>query len=220
MMDLGGAEFSDLALPVAAHARSAVARHRGKRALDVVLAALLLVFIAPLLIVVAILILIDSRGPAFFVQRRTGFEGETINVLKFRTMTVLENGDEVRHAARQDDRVTRIGRFLRRSSIDELPQLVNVIKGEMSLVGPRPHALAHDAYYGALLPQYARRFRARPGITGLAQVSGLRGEIRSLAYMEERVSLDNAYIERWSMMLDLQILARTAAVAAFQSSAY
>jgi putative colanic acid biosynthesis UDP-glucose lipid carrier transferase len=220
MMDLGGAEFSDLVIPSAADARLGVARHRGKRALDVALAILLLVFISPLMIVVALLILIDSRGPAFFVQRRTGFAGDTINVLKFRTMTVLENGEEVRHAGRNDDRVTRIGRFLRRSSIDELPQLVNVIKGEMSLVGPRPHALAHDAYYGALLPQYARRFRARPGITGLAQVSGLRGEILSLEYMERRVALDNAYIERWSMLLDLQILARTAAVAAFQSGAY
>ena len=219
-MDLGGADFSDLALAVQIQERSPVARHKGKRVLDLTLSILLLIFISPLLLVVAVLVLIDSRGPVFFVQRRTGFEGDIISVLKFRTMTVLENGDEVRHAGRHDDRVTRVGRFLRRSSIDELPQLVNVIRGEMSLVGPRPHALAHDAYYGGLLPQYARRFRTRPGITGLAQVSGSRGEIRSLDYMAQRVELDNDYIERWSLMLDLKILARTAAVAAFQPDAY
>jgi putative colanic acid biosynthesis UDP-glucose lipid carrier transferase len=217
-VDLGGAEYSELATPAPAHERL-VARQTGKRTLDFVLAILLLIFVAPLLVVVAVLVALDSRGPVLFVQRRTGFQGEIISVVKFRTMTVLENGDDVRHAGRNDDRVTRIGRFLRRSSIDELPQLVNVIKGEMSLVGPRPHALAHD-YYSALLPQYARRFRTRPGITGLAQVSGSRGEIRSLDGMAERVAFDNAYIERWSLMLDLQILARTAAVAAFQSSAY
>ena len=219
-MNLGGAEFSDLVTPAQAAECSAVANHKGKRALDLVFAALLLVFVSPLLVIVASLVVIDSRGPVFFVQRRTGFQGETISVFKLRTMTVLEYGDDVRHTGPGDRRVTRIGRFLRRSSIDELPQLVNVIRGEMSLVGPRPHALAHDAYYGARLPQYERRFRARPGITGLAQVSGLRGDIRSVEGMAERVALDNAYIEGWSLMLDLKILVRTAAVTAFQSSAY
>ncbi len=219
-MDLGGADFSDLAAPFPATERWAVARHMGKRTLDFALAFVLLIFVSPLLLFVAVLVVADSRGPVFFVQRRTGFKGRVISVVKFRTMTVLENGEDVRHAARHDERVTRIGRFLRRSSIDELPQLLNVIKGEMSLVGPRPHALAHDAYYGARLPQYARRFRTRPGITGLAQVNGLRGEIRSVDYMAERVALDNEYIERWSFLLDLQILAKTAAVAAFQSGAY
>jgi putative colanic acid biosynthesis UDP-glucose lipid carrier transferase len=135
-------------------------------------------------------------------------------------MSVMEDGASIRHAGRDDCRVTRVGRFLRRSSIDELPQLFNVIQGDMSLVGPRPHALAHDQYYGALVPLYTHRFRARPGITGLAQVNGLRGEIHSLDSMVDRVAQDNAYIDDWTFGLDVKILLKTAMVAAFQSTAY
>ncbi len=193
---------------------------RFKRGLDVAVASMLLLFVLPLLIVVAFLVTLDSPGPVFFVQRRTGFGGQPIRVFKFRTMKVMEDGEAIRHAGRDDKRVTRIGKFLRRSSIDELPQLMNVLNGDMSLVGPRPHALAHDQYYGALVPQYAHRFRAKPGITGLAQVNGLRGEIHSLQGMVDRVAQDNAYIDDWSLALDLKILVKTAVVAAFQSSAY
>ena len=200
--------------------RLGVASSWTKRGFDICLACLLLLFVLPLLILTALFIVMDSRGPVFFTQRRTGLGGAPIRVYKFRTMTVMEDGEGVRHAERHDDRVTRVGRFLRRSSIDELPQLLNVIRGDMSLVGPRPHALAHDQYYGALVPQYARRFRAKPGITGLAQVNGLRGEIHSLDSMVDRVGMDNAYIEDWSLILDLQILVKTAVVAAFQSAAY
>jgi putative colanic acid biosynthesis UDP-glucose lipid carrier transferase len=223
MVDLGrntGLEsFEPLAAPGAMDYPN-VAFSRSKRALDVIAALLLLLFVLPLLIVVAICVVIDSRGPIFFVQRRTGYGGVPIRVYKFRTMTVMEDGDAIRHAGRNDQRVTRIGRFLRRSSIDELPQLANVIKGDMSLVGPRPHALAHDQYYGALVTHYTHRFRAKPGITGLAQVNGLRGEIHSLEGMVDRVAQDNAYIDDWSLGLDVKILMKTAAVAAFQSSAY
>src|SRR6202012_3435704 len=125
-------------------------------------------------------------------------------VIKFRSMTVLEDGGAIKHAAKGDKRVTKIGRFLRRSSIDELPQLINVLKGDMSLVGPRPHAIAHDQYYGALIPHYVHRFRAKPGITGLAQVNGLRGEIHSLDGMVDRVAMDNTYIDEWSLGMDVQ----------------
>jgi putative colanic acid biosynthesis UDP-glucose lipid carrier transferase len=191
-----------------------------KRTLDILIALLLLLLILPLLIVVALCVILDSRGPAFFVQRRTGFGGRPIEVFKFRTMRVMEDGDVIKRVSRDDKRVTRVGKFLRRSSIDELPQLVNVLRGDMSLVGPRPHALAHDQYYGAMIPNYAQRFRARPGITGLAQVNGLRGEIHSLDGMVDRVAQDNAYIDDWSLGLDIKILVKTALVAAFQSTAY
>ena len=197
-----------------------VVASRCKRLLDILVAALVLLFVLPLLLIVALCVLIDSRGPIFFVQRRTGFGGLPIQVFKFRTMRVMEDGSAIKHASRDDDRVTRVGRFLRRSSIDELPQLANVLRGDMSLVGPRPHALAHDQYYGALVPDYIHRFRAKPGITGLAQVNGLRGEIHSLDGMVDRVAQDNAYIDDWSLGLDLKILAKTAVVAAFQSTAY
>jgi putative colanic acid biosynthesis UDP-glucose lipid carrier transferase len=222
MVDLGREtnlddfESQALAVPL----RPSVESSRSKRALDLLCAVLLLLFVLPLLLAVALCIAIDSRGPIFFVQRRTGLGGSPIKVFKFRTMSVMEDGETIRHAGKHDQRVTRVGRFLRRSSIDELPQLINVLKGDMSLVGPRPHALAHDQYYGALVPHYAHRFRARPGITGLAQVNGLRGEIHSLDGMVDRVAQDNAYIETWSLLLDIKILARTVVVTAFQTSAY
>jgi len=200
--------------------RLSVESSRMKRLLDISCALLLFLFVLPLLLVVALCIVVDSRGPVFFVQRRTGLGGAPIRVFKFRTMTVMEDGGAVRHAGKDDKRVTRVGKFLRRSSIDELPQLINVMQGNMSLVGPRPHALAHDQYYGALVPHYAHRFRARPGITGLAQVNGLRGEIHSLEGMVDRVTQDNTYIDTWTFGMDLKILIKTALVAAFQSSAY
>ena len=191
-----------------------------KRVVDVVLAAAILLFILPLLLVVAVAIKLDTDGPVLFKQRRTGLDGQTIRVLKFRSMSVLEDGGEIRHAAKGDQRVTRVGAFLRRSSIDELPQLINVLTGHMSLVGPRPHALAHDQYYGALVPDYVHRFRARPGITGLAQVEGYRGEIHDLDGMVGRVDHDNRYIDDWSLALDMRILFKTLLVTPFQTTAY
>lgn len=173
-----------------------------------------------MLLGIAVLVKIDSPGPVLFRQRRTGLNGMEFSVYKFRTMWVMEDGDAVSQATRADGRVTRLGLFLRRMSLDELPQLINVIRGNMSLVGPRPHALRHDALFGAMVASYPRRFRARPGITGLAQVSGRRGEVRCHDDIAERVRLDNEYIDRWSLALDLKILVATLFVAPFHRNAY
>lgn len=198
--------------PCAEAAPAAVAgpaASRLKRACDVLAAGGLLLAFAPLLLLIAAAIRLESKGPALFRQRRTGLNGRVFQIYKLRTMTVVEDGAAVRQATARDARVTRIGALLRRSSVDELPQLLNVLKGDMSMIGPRPHALAHDAFYGAVLPAYAARFRARPGLTGLAQVSGLRGETRTINCMAKRVAADNAYIEGWSIGRDVQIVWRT-----------
>jgi putative colanic acid biosynthesis UDP-glucose lipid carrier transferase len=168
-----------------------------------------LVVLMPLFVLVAIAIKLDSRGPVFFRQRRHGFNHRVIRVFKFRTMTVLEDGDVIRQAAQSDQRVTTVGRFLRRTSIDELPQLINVLRGEMSLVGPRPHALAHNEYYRDLVEHYSARHRVRPGITGWAQVHGYRGETRSSDHMRNRIQYDLHYIDNWSLLLDLKIMFKT-----------
>jgi putative colanic acid biosynthesis UDP-glucose lipid carrier transferase len=161
------------------------------------------------LLLVMVAIQVESPGPAIFRQRRTGYRGRVFTIYKFRTMTVTEDCAKIRQAIKNDARVTAVGALLRKLSIDELPQLWNVLKGDMSIVGPRPHALAHDEYYGALIPTYAARFRAKPGLTGYAQVNGFRGEIRDPRCMSDRVAADNSYIEEWSPSLDLAILART-----------
>ena len=186
-----------------------VATHPYKRLQDVLLAGFALLLFLPLLVLVTVVIRLESPGGAIFLQRRTGYRGKVFTIYKFRTMTVAEDSDTVRHATKDDARVTAVGALLRKLSIDELPQLWNVLKGDMSIVGPRPHALAHDAYYGALIPTYAARFRARPGLTGYAQVNGFRGEIRDTRCMSDRVAADNSYIEEWSPALDLAILAKT-----------
>ena len=186
-----------------------VATSRLKRGFDIVVAGFALLLFLPLLVMVTVAIRVESPGRAIFLQRRTGYQGRVFTIYKFRTMTVTEDSDKVRQATKNDQRVTTIGALLRKLSIDELPQLLNVMKGDMSIVGPRPHALAHDDYYGALIPTYAARFRARPGLTGYAQVSGFRGEIIDLSCMSDRVAADNAYIDDWSPTLDLAILVRT-----------
>jgi putative colanic acid biosysnthesis UDP-glucose lipid carrier transferase len=186
-----------------------VATHPLKRVLDVVIAGSSLLLFLPLLLVVMAAIRLESPGQSIFRQRRTGYRGQVFTIYKFRTMTVTEDSGEIRHATKNDKRVTEIGALLRKLSIDELPQLWNVLKGDMSIVGPRPHALAHDEYYGALIPAYAARFRAKPGLTGYAQINGFRGEIRDPRCMADRVAADNSYIEEWSPALDLAILART-----------
>jgi putative colanic acid biosynthesis UDP-glucose lipid carrier transferase len=186
-----------------------VATDAWKRTFDVLASSLALLLFLPLLVLVIAAIKLESPGPAIFRQRRTGYRGRVFTIWKFRTMTVTEDCGEVRQATRNDARVTAIGSLLRKLSIDELPQLWNVLKGDMSIVGPRPHALAHDEYYGALIPTYAARFRARPGLTGYAQVNGFRGEINDTRGMSDRVAADNTYIDEWSSSLDLAILVRT-----------
>ncbi len=173
---------------------------------DRVLGCLFLILALPVLGVIALAVKLDSRGPALFRQRRTGMNERIIGVLKFRTMHVLEDEGDLKQAERSDARVTRIGGFLRRWSLDELPQLLNVARGEMSLVGPRPHAVAHDDKFGEMLHRYANRRQVKPGITGLAQISGLRGETETTEKMELRLARDLEYVNNWSLWLDCKIL--------------
>lgn len=191
-----------------------------KRLIDIVGSLFGLIFLLPLFVLVATLICLESRGGPIFRQRRTGYGGAPFVIYKFRTMSVMEDGEAVVQAVRGDSRVTAFGSFLRRSSIDELPQLFNVLKGEMSLVGPRPHAVAHDELYGKAIVGYNARFRAKPGLTGLAQVSGYRGGTEDIALMVARVSRDVEYIRHWSVWLDLKILVRTLWMGPFDPSAY
>lgn len=163
----------------------------------------------PALLIIALAIVTETPGPALFRQRRTGIDGRVFTILKFRSMTVTEDGDHIAHASRGDKRVTRVGQFLRETSLDELPQLINVLRGDMAIVGPRPHAKAHDLYYGKLLPHYNERFEVRPGLTGLAQIHGLRGEIHQLSCMARRVEADIAYAKSWSFRGDILIILRT-----------
>jgi Undecaprenyl-phosphate glucose phosphotransferase len=180
-----------------------------KRAFDMAASSVGLVLLAPLFALIALLIKLDSRGPAFFLQRRYGFNQQPFRIVKFRTMLTMDDGENVPQASRNDPRITRIGRFLRRWNLDELPQLVNVLKGDMSLVGPRPHALAHDHEYEMRIALYARRHNVKPGITGLAQVNGFRGETSTDDKMQQRVDQDLAYIDSWSIWLDIKIMLLT-----------
>lgn len=180
-----------------------------KRTFDVILASTLLLSLAPLLAVVGILLKLEAPGPVIFRQHRKGFSGREFTIFKFRSMNVLQNGRVIPQARRIDPRVTRIGRILRATSIDELPQLVNVLRGHMSLVGPRPHAVAHDDDYMKLIANYAFRQHVKPGLTGWAQVNGFRGETSRLELMEGRVDCDLWYIRNWSFWLDLKILILT-----------
>jgi undecaprenyl-phosphate galactose phosphotransferase/putative colanic acid biosynthesis UDP-glucose lipid carrier transferase len=191
-----------------------------KRIFDIVGAGAALLFFLPVLLLVPMLIKLDSAGPVIFRQQRRGFNGREFAIFKFRTMRVMENGEAIAQARRHDPRVTRLGRLLRASSIDELPQLLNVLKGDMSLVGPRPHAIAHDNQYGALIGEYALRHNVKPGITGWAQVNGFRGETRHLELMRKRVELDLWYIDNWTAALDVQILLRTIVEILRQRNAY
>ena len=177
-----------------------------KRSVDVVLSGIAVVLLSPLLVFAALLIKLDSRGPVFYRQARRGFNGETFMIWKFRTMTVAEDGHNMRQAQKNDARFTRLGKMLRTSSIDELPQLFNVLRGNMSLVGPRPHAISHDEELRYQVGAYASRQRIKPGITGWAQVNGFRGETRTRAQIEGRIDHDIYYIENWSIFLDLAIL--------------
>ncbi|WP_024516073.1 undecaprenyl-phosphate glucose phosphotransferase [Bradyrhizobium sp. Tv2a-2] len=187
-----------------------------KRAFDICAASLGLILLSPLLVVVSLAIKLDSRGPVLFRQTRHGYNNEPIRVLKFRTMTVMEDGDNFKPVARNDPRVTRVGRLLRRSNIDELPQLFNVLAGDMSIVGPRPHATAQNETFAELISSFSRRHNVKPGITGWAQVNGYRGDTDTLEKMQRRVEHDLYYIDHWSFLFDIRIILLTA----FSKEAY
>jgi Undecaprenyl-phosphate glucose phosphotransferase len=180
-----------------------------KRAFDLVVAGVALLLLTPVLVLVAIMIKLDSAGPVLFLQHRYGFNQKPFRIIKFRTMRTLDDGPFILQAKRDDPRVTKLGSWLRRWNIDEIPQLFNVLKGDMSLVGPRPHALSHNREYEQRISLYARRHNVKPGITGWAQINGFRGETDSDRKMQGRVEYDLYYIDNWSLWLDLQILIRT-----------
>jgi undecaprenyl-phosphate galactose phosphotransferase/putative colanic acid biosynthesis UDP-glucose lipid carrier transferase len=180
-----------------------------KRGFDLILTVLAIIVLPPVLITVAMAIKLETAGPVIFRQHRRGFNGRIFTIYKFRTMTVLEDGPVLRQAERNDRRITRVGAVLRRTSIDELPQLFNVLRGEMSVVGPRPHAIAHDDQYSTCISDYAFRNHVKPGLTGLAQIKGLRGETAKVELMERRVDHDVWYVNHWSLWLDLWIVAWT-----------
>lgn len=206
---MDGGSYSELLAPGLHGPLPPVAVDLRKRALDVVASTLLLALFAPLLLLAALLIKLESPGPALFRQTRGGLGGARFQILKLRTMHCREDGPELIQAQRGDNRVTRIGRLLRATSIDELPQLLNVLRGDMSLVGPRPHAAAHDDYYGMQIPEYYSRYQARPGLTGWAQVKGLRGGTDTVDAMRRRVEADIDYIQTWSILKDAKIVLLT-----------
>jgi putative colanic acid biosynthesis UDP-glucose lipid carrier transferase len=198
-------------IPVVAMCETPFYGYRGvaKRLTDIVLSVMILLLLLPLLALVAVMVKVSSPGPVIFKQRRYGLDGREIAVYKFRTMVVTEDGAQIRQASKTDNRITRIGGVLRRSSLDELPQLINVLQGRMSLVGPRPHAVAHNEEYRKLIKGYMVRHKVLPGITGLAQVNGCRGETAQLEEMEARVNFDLDYLRRWTPMLDIKIILMT-----------
>jgi putative colanic acid biosynthesis UDP-glucose lipid carrier transferase len=191
-----------------------------KRLSDLALSLFVLTLISPLMIAIALGVKFSSPGPVLFKQRRYGLDGRKIVVYKFRSMTVAEDGDLVRQATRNDSRITRFGAFLRRTSLDELPQFVNVLQGRMSVVGPRPHAVAHNEMYRKLIRGYMIRHKVRPGITGLAQVMGFRGETETVEKMKARIEHDLQYLRNWSLLLDLQIILKTVVVVLGGRNAY
>jgi len=200
-----------LGVPVIAMRETPFFGYRGiaKRLMDIVLATAVLIVLAPLLLLIAAAIKLTSPGPVIFTQRRYGLDGHEIVIYKFRTMSVVEDGEWFAQARRNDARVTALGRFLRRWSLDEFPQLINVLQGRMSLVGPRPHAVAHNEEYRRLIKGYMVRHMVPPGITGLAQIKGFRGETKRLKDMQARVHFDLEYVRNWSLLLDLKILLLT-----------
>jgi putative colanic acid biosysnthesis UDP-glucose lipid carrier transferase len=191
-----------------------------KRASDIVLSLLILIMISPLLLGIAAAVKLTSPGNAIFKQRRYGLDGEEIVVYKFRSMTVTEDGGTIQQATRNDSRITPLGAFLRKTSLDELPQFINVLQGRMSIVGPRPHAVAHNELYRKLIKGYMVRHKVKPGITGLAQVSGFRGETDTLDKMQGRIDFDLQYLRNWSLGLDLRIIFKTIRMVVKDQSAY
>ncbi len=196
---------ADVASPVPAAEQDRIE----KRLFDVMMGAIGVILLAPLMLLVALAIKMDSKGPVFFRQRRYGRNNGVFRIFKFRTMTVAEDGDQVVQAVRNDARVTRVGRFLRATSIDEIPQIINVLLGQMSIVGPRPHALAHEERFEEDFDLFSRRRRVLPGITGWAQVNGCRGETRTAEDVRKRMDYDLYYIDNWSIWFDIEIIVRT-----------
>jgi len=199
-------------VPVVAMCETPFYGYRGvtKRLLDVAISGAALLFLSPVLLATAAVVKLSSPGPVIFRQRRYGLDGQEIMVYKFRSMKVTEDGTVIKQASKSDPRITRVGAFIRRTSLDELPQLINVLQGRMSLVGPRPHAVAHNEEYRKLIKGYMIRHKVLPGITGLAQVNGCRGETTRLEEMEARVNYDLDYLRHWTPMLDIKILFMTA----------
>ena len=191
-----------------------------KNVSDFVLAFVILILLSPLMLGIALAVVLTSPGPAIFRQRRYGLNGEEIIVYKFRSMTVSEDGSQITQAQKNDPRITKVGAFLRRTSLDELPQFINVLQGRMSIVGPRPHAVAHNELYRKLIKGYMLRHKVRPGITGWAQVNGLRGETEVLEKMQARIDHDLYYLQNWSLWLDLWIIVRTVWVTLRHENAY
>ena len=223
IFDLMQARFDQIGgVPVVAICESPFAGVNSvvKRASDIVIAVLVQILLSPLMLVIALAIKLTSPGPVIFKQRRYGLNGDEIIVYKFRSMTVAEDGARVTQARKNDQRVTRLGAFLRRSSLDELPQFINVLQGRMSIVGPRTHAVAHNEQYRGLIKGYMLRHKVKPGITGWAQVNGLRGETDTLDKMAARIEFDLDYLRNWSLPLDLWIIVRTVKVVLQRDNAY
>jgi putative colanic acid biosynthesis UDP-glucose lipid carrier transferase len=223
IFDLMQARFDNVGgMPVIAIRESPFTGYNSmiKRGSDIVLGLLIQILLLPLMLLIAIAVKLTSKGPVIFRQRRYGLYGEEIVVYKFRSMTVGEDGDTVVQATRNDQRVTRVGAFLRRSSLDELPQFFNVLQGRMSIVGPRPHAVVHNEQYRKLIKGYMLRHKVKPGITGWAQVNGLRGETETLDKMEARIHFDLDYLRNWSLWLDLWIIIRTVKVVLARENAH
>jgi putative colanic acid biosynthesis UDP-glucose lipid carrier transferase len=191
-----------------------------KRISDMVFASIILVLISPILLMLAAGVKLSSPGPIIFKQKRNGLDGSEIEVYKFRSMRVMDNGPVVKQATKGDPRITPFGAFIRRTSLDELPQFINVLQGRMSIVGPRPHAVAHNESYRRLIKAYMVRHKVKPGITGWAQVNGHRGETDTIEKMEARVQYDLEYLRNWSITLDLQIILRTIRLVFFDRNAY
>jgi putative colanic acid biosynthesis UDP-glucose lipid carrier transferase len=213
VFDLIQARTLDIAgIPVIAMLETPFSGYRGvlKRTFDIICSIAMLPVLVPIMLTIAVLVRMSSPGPVIFRQRRYGLDGGEIIVYKFRTMTVTEDGPQIAQATENDPRITPIGRFLRRYSLDELPQLLNVLQGRMSLVGPRPHAVAHNEQYRKLIKGYMVRHKVLPGVTGWAQVNGCRGETAELGQMQARVDYDLEYLRRWSPLFDLRILLKTA----------
>lgn len=194
--------------------------HVLKRGLDILVALVMLVLFSPVMLIAALLIRLESGGPVFFRQKRVGLGGKVFEIVKFRTMRVMEDGDAAIQASQDDARITRVGAWLRRTSLDEVPQFLNVLFGDMSIVGPRPHATGHDRYYTALIEDYALRHRVKPGITGWAQIHGLRGATPTVEIMQERVRFDVWYTQHASVALDFEIMLRTPYAILLQRNAY
>ena len=191
-----------------------------KRLEDIIVSSIILLFISPILVAISLALKLSSPGPVIFRQIRYGMDGKPIKVWKFRSMTVMENDDRVIQATKNDTRVTKVGKFLRSTSLDELPQFFNVLFGQMSVVGPRPHAVSHNEQYRSLIHGYMLRHKVKPGITGLAQINGWRGETDTLEKMEKRIEYDLLYIRGWSIWLDLKIIFLTVFKGFINKSAY